>query len=101
MTFGSSCGRTSSGVGVWLYNLKTNQGEGHSYKFNFLCTNNIEEYEALLLGLKFLKTLGARRISVLGNSKLIIKQIKGQYSAKHPRLREYMIAMIYFLKTFE
>jgi len=101
MTFDGSCGKTGVGVGVWLYNSKTNQAKGYSYKLNFLCTNNITEYEALLLGLKLLKRVGAKRIYVQGDSELIIKQIKGQYSTKHPRLREYQNVVIYFLKTFE
>jgi ribonuclease HI len=44
------------------------------------------EYEALILGLKVLKELGAKRIVVHGDSELIINQIKGIYQAKHPRL---------------
>lgn len=73
----------------------------HSYKLNFHCTNNIAEYEALLLGLKLLKKLGAKSIVVHGDSKLIIKQIKGEYVANHPRLRNYKNVVLDFLRTFE
>ena len=97
MSFDGSCSKTSSGVGVWIHN--TNQG--HSYKLDFHCTNNIEEYEALLLGLHFLKDSGAKKMSVQGDSELIIRQIKGEYSAKNPRLREYRNAALELLKTFE
>ena len=68
---------------------------------DFPCTNNIAEYEALLLGLKFLKQLEAQKISILGDSELIIKKIKGEYSDRNPRLREYRNAALDLLKTFE
>ena len=55
---------------------------------------NITKYEALLLGLQFLKQLEAQNISILGDSELIIKQIKGEYSARNPRLREYRNATV-------
>ena len=97
MSFDGSCGKAGSGVGVWIHN--TNQG--HSYKLYFQCTNNIAEYEALLLWLQVLKIIGAKRIYVLGDFELIIKQIKGEYSAKNPRLREYRNAALDLLKTFE
>ena len=97
MNFDGSCNKTSAGVGVWIQN--TNQG--YSYKLDFRCTNNIAEYEALLLGLQLLKQLEVQKISILGDSELIIKQIKGEYSTKNPRLREYRNAALDLLKTFE
>jgi len=68
---------------------------------DFPCTNNIAEYEALLIGLHLLKYLGAKRISVQGDSELIIRQIKGEYSTKNPKLREYRNSTLDLLKTFE
>jgi ribonuclease HI len=35
-----------------------------SYKLTFECINNMAEYGALILGLKVLKELGTKRISV-------------------------------------
>ena len=61
-----------------------------SYKLVFECTNNMAEYESLILGLKVLEELGAKRIVVLGDFELIINQIKGIYQAKHPILRAYI-----------
>ena len=71
-----------------------------SYKLVFECTNNVEEYEALILGLKVLKELSAKRIDVHGDSELIINQIKGIYQAKHPRLRAYWNLVLDFLEKF-
>lgn len=85
---------------MWVSNSGNNHAEGHSYTLNFQCTDNIEEYEALLLVLQLLKKLGAKRISVHGDSKLIIKHIKGEYYANHPRLRAYRNVVLDFLQTF-
>lgn len=59
------------------------------------------EYGALLLGLQLLKKLGAKRIVVHGESKLIVRRIKGEYATKHPRLRAYINDVLDFLGTFE
>ena len=85
MSFDGSCSKNTSRVGIWVHNTKNNHAEGHSYKLNFQCTNNISEYEALLLGLQLLRKLGAKRITVHGDSKLIIKQVNGEYTTKNPR----------------
>jgi hypothetical protein len=85
---------------VWVSNSKARYTESHSYKLNFQCTNNIAECEALMPGLKLLKKLVAKRISIRGDSELIIKQIKGEYFAKHPRLRAYKNVVLDFLQWF-
>ena len=38
-----------------------------SYKLDFKWTNNVAEYEALILGLKALKDLQAQRINIQGD----------------------------------
>ena len=55
------------GVGVRVYNLENDHAEGHAYRLNFKCTNNMVEYEALLLGLKLVKGLGIIRVSIMGD----------------------------------
>jgi ribonuclease HI len=85
MDFDGAVSKEGAGAGVWLHNHKSRYSENHSYKLNFQCTNNIAEYEALMLGLKLLKKVGAKQIMVRGDSELIIKQIKGEYAAKHPQ----------------
>ena len=71
---------------MWLHNTESDYAESHAFNLNFKCTNNIAEYEALILGLNLLKKLGARRIAMHRDSELIIKQVNGEYTAKHPRL---------------
>jgi ribonuclease HI len=71
-----------------------------SYKLTFDCTNNMAEYEELILGLRTLKELGAKRIMVHRDSKLIINQVKGIYQSKHPILRAYRNLVLDLLKEF-
>jgi ribonuclease HI len=99
MDFDGAVSKEGVGAGVWLHNHKSRYSESHSYKLNFQCTNNIAEYEALMLGLKLLKKVGAKQIMVRGDSELIIKQIKGEYSAKHPRLRAYRNVVLDFFNV--
>jgi ribonuclease HI len=47
------------------------------------------EYEALVLGLEAARKLKIKHMIVFGDVELIVKQIKQQYQAKHPRLRSY------------
>ena len=101
MNFDGYCTKNDAGVGIWIHNIENSHAEGNSYRLNFQCTNNIAEYEALLLGLHLLRKLGARRIKVHGDSELIIRQVNGEYSAKHPRLRVYRNDFMELLKTFD
>ena len=72
--------KLGAGVGVWITNIEKNHAEGHAFRLNFKCTNNMAEYEALILGLYIIRNLGGKRIAIMGDSELIVKQIKGDYS---------------------
>jgi ribonuclease HI len=100
MDFDGAVNKEGAGAGVWLHNHQKGYSENHSYKLNFHCTNNVAEYEALMLGLKLLKKVGAKQIMVRGDSELVVEQIKGEYAAKHPRLRAYRNAALDALKCF-
>lgn len=49
-------------------------------------TNNVAEYQALLLGLKMARNLGVKKIQVFADSELLVRQLKGQYRVKAPHL---------------
>jgi ribonuclease HI len=100
MDFDGVVRKEGVGAGVWLHNHKSRYSKNHSYKLNFQCTNNIAKYEALMLGLKLLKKVGAKKIMVRGDSELIIKKIKGEYATKHPKLRAYRSVVLEALKCF-
>ena len=50
-------------------------------------TNNFAEYSALLAALEFAIAKGHRRLRVVSDSELMVKQIKGQYRVNSPELR--------------
>ncbi len=51
-------------------------------------TNNVAEYNALILGLEAAIDMGAIQARVYSDSELLIKQMNGEYRVKNPRLRE-------------
>jgi len=73
LEFDGSVNKLGAGAGVWIHNRQNNHAEGCAYRLNFRCTNNMAKYEALLLGLKLIKSLGATKVSILGDSDLIIQ----------------------------
>lgn len=106
MDFDGAIGKDGAGIGIWIHShvFQPNKIPSNvrlfSYKFSFDCSNNEAEYEALIAGLKILKKMKAKRISVYGDSELIIKQVKGEYQAKHPRMRAYHNAILDILRMF-
>ena len=72
-----------------------------SYKLNFDCTNNMAEYESLILGLEALLKLKARNIHVCGDSELVIKQVEGAYQTKDVRMRAYRNLVLDMLEKFQ
>jgi ribonuclease HI len=50
-------------------------------------TNNVAEYRALLLGIELAKELGADEAEFVGDSQLIVEQVRGNYKVKQEHLR--------------
>ena len=51
------------------------------------CTNNVAEYQALLMGLTEAGKLGDRHISIFLDSELIVRQVTGRYKVKNANLK--------------
>ena len=88
MSFDGATRNKGVGAGVWI-RPPIGEPKFLSYTLEFRCTNNVAEYEALILGLKALKDLQAQRIDIRGDSELVIRQVQGSYEAKHPRMKSY------------
>jgi ribonuclease HI len=99
MSFDRAINREGFGAGVWINPPKVGT-KLCSYKLAFDCTNNMVEYETLILGLRTLKELVTKTIVVHGDSELIINQVKGIYQSKHPILRAYINLVLYLLEEF-
>ena len=51
-------------------------------------TNNVAEYRALLLGIERARALGADELELVGDSELVVRQVRGEYRVKDAALRE-------------
>jgi ribonuclease HI len=57
------------------------------------CTNNIAEYEAVILGLRKLRALGVTIYIIRTDSKVVAGQVEKDYAAKDPALMQYLTAV--------
>jgi hypothetical protein len=62
----------------------------YAARLDFSCTNNIAEYEALLLGLRKLKAMGIRRVILKTNSQVISGHVDKNSKARDPKLEKYL-----------
>jgi ribonuclease HI len=63
-------------------------------------TNNVAEYQGLLLGLRRARELGAEELEVVADSELMIRQLSGAYQVRAPALRELHSEALSLLKAF-
>lgn len=64
-------------------------------------TNNVAEYRALLLGIERAAALGASELELVGDSELIVRQVKGEYLVKDAALRELHAEVRRALEPFD
>jgi ribonuclease HI len=64
-------------------------------------TNNVAEYRALLLGVERARALGAREVELVGDSELVVRQVKGEYRVKDEALRALSEEVQAALERFE
>ena len=50
-------------------------------------TNNVAEYRALLLGIERARELDASEVELIGDSELVVRQVRGEYKVKNAGLR--------------
>lgn len=50
-------------------------------------TNNVAEYEGLLVGLEGVLQMGGRRLRVQSDSELLVRQLNGQYRVRDEKLK--------------
>ncbi|XP_075499296.1 uncharacterized protein LOC142537688 [Primulina tabacum] len=59
------------------------------------------EYEALVIGLEILRDLGAKDVLIIGDSRLVLKQMSGEYKCSSLALAPYFTAASQLLDDFE
>jgi len=64
-------------------------------------TNNVAEYQALLLGLETAATLRPRRLTIRSDSQLLVRQVAGRYKVRSPHLKPLHRQALERLEPFE
>ncbi|KAM6562749.1 hypothetical protein CsatB_022747 [Cannabis sativa] len=92
----------SSGAGAGIV-FVTPSGGLIRYSFHILsiCTNNVAEYEALVIGLEVALEMKVQSLEVFGDSLLVIKQMSGEFGVKHENLVPYHEKAKYLLGQFQ
>jgi ribonuclease HI len=64
-------------------------------------TNNVAEYRAVLLGVSLARELGARELELIGDSELVVRQVRGEYRVKQEHLRPLHAEVLRELRGFD
>jgi ribonuclease HI len=83
--------------------LKDASGEVIAELGKFLgeTTNNVAEYQGLIIGLRKAKELGASEVAITADSELLVKQIQGSYRVKNPALKRLHREATGLLREFD
>ena len=86
--FDGSATTTSNGLGIVL-SCEDGDTMPLSFKLGFSCSNNAAEYEAYLTGLAIELNIGVKHMRVLGDSNLMVSQVKGDFTLREQSLATY------------
>jgi ribonuclease HI len=64
-------------------------------------TNNVAEYEGLLMGLEALLRLRKKRIRVQSDSQLLVRQLNGEYRVRDEKLKPLFERAVRLLRQFD
>ncbi|KAA0043405.1 hypothetical protein E6C27_scaffold1639G00040 [Cucumis melo var. makuwa] len=88
MYFDGAARRSDTGAGIVLISPEKYMLP-YSFALTKLCSNNVAEYQALIIGLQMALEIGVSVIEIYGDSKLIINHLSLQYNVKHEDLKPY------------
>jgi len=74
-----------AGAGYVLYDVKDERRAAEG-RYLGVATNNVAEYQALILGLHKALELGVKNLAVFSDSELLVRQLNGSYQVKKPHL---------------
>lgn len=89
-----------AGAGAVLFDSK---GDKRAEESRYLgeTTNNVAEYQALLLGLELARNQGVKNLHIFADSQLVVQQIKGAYQVKKPHLLPFWRQALQELQKFD
>ena len=75
MYFDGAYSKTGKGAGIMIIS-PSNKFYNFASRLEFEASNNVDKYEALLLGLEIAKYMGIKMLNIKGDSDLVVLQIK-------------------------
>ncbi|KAL0290426.1 UNVERIFIED_CONTAM: hypothetical protein Sradi_7050500 [Sesamum radiatum] len=100
MLFDGASQSNGAGAGV-VFVSPEKQVLTYSIVLSELCSNNVAEYQALIIGLQMALEMGILEMEVYGDSKLIINQLLNIYEVKKDDLVPFFLQAPHLLKGFE
>ncbi|XP_015163501.1 uncharacterized protein [Solanum tuberosum] len=88
MYFDGAAHRGGAGAGV-VFIISQEEILPFSFTLKQCCSNNVAEYQALILGLEMAVDMKQLNLQVFGDSQLVINQLLGSYEVKKPELLPY------------
>ncbi len=70
-------------------------------KYLGICTNNVAEYSALILGMEEAVKRGYGKLHIFLDSELLVNQIKGTYRVKNSNLKILMVSVRRLLSSLD
>lgn len=96
------CSTYFKGTGVWIFvNYLERIPTKYIFKTNGCCSNNKDEYGALITGLTILLVLGETKIEIKYHSKLVIKLVTKEYKCIKENLLMYFVKANSLLERFD
>lgn len=90
LRFDRSKSKMGGGAGIELQSPKRKKYQA-SFRLEFPCTCNTAEYEALIQGIKIALAKGVENLVVIGDSQLVVRQVRNQYECKDVHLNQYRL----------
>lgn len=82
------CGVGGSKIGILLHSQNWIKFH-HTAKLAFFATNNIAEYEAVIIALKIVAEIDIQESIIFSDSQLVINQYQGQFKVQDSNLIKY------------
>jgi ribonuclease HI len=73
----------------------------YAARLEFKATNNIAEYEGLLLGLNKAKALSAQGLLVKTDSQVVARHVEKEYTSREPELAKYLAVVRAMERRFQ
>ncbi|WP_051305908.1 ribonuclease HI family protein [Desulfogranum mediterraneum] len=100
-TDGASRGNPGqAGAGIVLFDQQGEELLSYA-KYLGTCTNNVAEYQALIIGLEQALAAGCRQLEIFLDSQLIVYQIQGRYRVKNETLKPLYARVLAQLKGLD